>query len=283
MRPLKLGCVFRAKNQTKHKTTCMQNNMSSSNDVSYESIKSSNRELQEQELEALRSIYSDEFSRHDHNHNHSNSNGRSDSYQIAIPLHHHGGDDGDDDNNNGGDANDHGDQQNRKLYLQFTYHDRYPSHEPPYFNFETKNWKLSGDDVATLHSYLVSQTCTNSNAREEMVDSGLSCYFTPGECCIFQWVEHLRANVGEMLTPLPLHDAKNDDLDFDNCKTQQLYYFETVGFYFHHIYNAEKKRLIVQHAKNLSLTGLYRYGKPGRVIVEGLQEDVRAYVQQIKV
>lgn len=65
--------------------------------------------------------------------------------------------------------------------------------------------------------------------------------------------------------------------------TRNIIRLETVGFFFHHIYNAEKKRLIVKHAKDLILTGLYRYGKPGRVIVEGLQDDVGVYVSHIKV
>lgn len=136
--------------------------------------------MQEQELEALRSIYFDEFSEQDQHK----------TFQIAIHIRLHPNS-----------TNTTIEQQPPVLYLQFTYHDMYPSHEPPYFNFEARNWNLGGNDVAALHNYLVrsEETGAGGGRRDSGGREHLSCYFTPGECCIFQWVEHLRDHAAEMV------------------------------------------------------------------------------------
>eukprot|EP00667_Euglena_gracilis_P018736 EG_transcript_19957 len=50
----------------------------------------------------------------------------------------------------------------------------------------------------------------------------------------------------------------------------------------HHIYNKNKKRFILRMANKYKLTGLYKFGKPGRILIEGAPEDVKEYVKQIK-
>eukprot|EP01006_Ploeotia_vitrea_P002671 TRINITY_DN108438_c0_g1_i1.p1 TRINITY_DN108438_c0_g1~~TRINITY_DN108438_c0_g1_i1.p1 ORF type:complete len:114 (+),score=9.39 TRINITY_DN108438_c0_g1_i1:95-436(+) len=51
---------------------------------------------------------------------------------------------------------------------------------------------------------------------------------------------------------------------------------------FHHIYNKNKKRAITEWAKRLELVGIYKFGKPGRVVVEGSAPDVTQYHRAIK-
>jgi len=52
--------------------------------------------------------------------------------------------------------------------------------------------------------------------------------------------------------------------------------------YMHHIAAAQKKRFVRQKAKRGSLTGLYLFGQPGRVLVEGEAAAVDRYVQEVK-
>lgn len=65
--------------------------------------------------------------------------------------------------------------------------------------------------------------------------------------------------------------------------------------YFHHIYNKNKRRDILQWAKELCLSGFSVPGKPGIVCVEGTKEvgtsrcsllmflqNVRTYVQRLR-
>jgi uncharacterized protein (TIGR00251 family) len=51
---------------------------------------------------------------------------------------------------------------------------------------------------------------------------------------------------------------------------------------FHHIYSSTKRRAILDAARSLHLTGAVKSGKPGFVVVEGEQENVREWIAQIK-
>lgn len=55
-----------------------------------------------------------------------------------------------------------------------------------------------------------------------------------------------------------------------------------VGLSSHHIYNDEKKHYIILEAVNRNLSGVYLFGKPGRIVVEGNQDDVRRYSAEIR-
>eukprot|EP00471_Norrisiella_sphaerica_P010511 CAMPEP_0184498222 /NCGR_PEP_ID=MMETSP0113_2-20130426/38436_1 /TAXON_ID=91329 /ORGANISM="Norrisiella sphaerica, Strain BC52" /LENGTH=121 /DNA_ID=CAMNT_0026885649 /DNA_START=264 /DNA_END=629 /DNA_ORIENTATION=- len=50
----------------------------------------------------------------------------------------------------------------------------------------------------------------------------------------------------------------------------------------HHIYAKKKKREIPELAKKLSLTGFCSTGKPGFIIVEGSEADVKRFLLTIK-
>ncbi len=50
----------------------------------------------------------------------------------------------------------------------------------------------------------------------------------------------------------------------------------------HHIYNDEKKEYIVLEATNRDLSGVYLFGKPGRIVVEGSEEAVRSYSKEVR-
>ena len=50
----------------------------------------------------------------------------------------------------------------------------------------------------------------------------------------------------------------------------------------HHIYCETKKEVIVQKAEELSLTGLFVFGKPGAVVVEGTAESIDEYERSLR-
>jgi hypothetical protein len=50
----------------------------------------------------------------------------------------------------------------------------------------------------------------------------------------------------------------------------------------HHIYNDEKKQYIVLEAINKNLSGVYLFGKPGRIICEGELDAVTMYSKIIR-
>ena len=50
----------------------------------------------------------------------------------------------------------------------------------------------------------------------------------------------------------------------------------------HHIYNKNKKRLIVKMAEKFKLTGMYKFGKPGRIVIEGPPYYIKEYTKALK-
>ena len=52
--------------------------------------------------------------------------------------------------------------------------------------------------------------------------------------------------------------------------------------YFHHIYSTEKRKYIVEWARELQLSGFSLPGKPGLICVEGAKADVQEYLARVK-
>ena len=56
--------------------------------------------------------------------------------------------------------------------------------------------------------------------------------------------------------------------------------FTRMWIYSHHIYSKEKRKCILEWAKELHLTGFSMPGKPGVICVEGIQENCEDYWQR---
>lgn len=56
--------------------------------------------------------------------------------------------------------------------------------------------------------------------------------------------------------------------------------FSRFWIYSHHIYNKEKRKCILEWAKELGLTGFSMPGKPGVVCIEGPQDSCEDYWQR---
>jgi len=57
---------------------------------------------------------------------------------------------------------------------------------------------------------------------------------------------------------------------------------EISGMAMHHIYSPHKRQCIVEFASAMDLTGVYLFGKPGRVVVEGLSVNIRKYETKMR-
>ena len=62
--------------------------------------------------------------------------------------------------------------------------------------------------------------------------------------------------------------------------TAQPNTFTRMWIYSHHIYSKEKRKCILEWAKELNLTGFSMPGKPGVICVEGIQEHCEDYWQR---
>ena len=58
--------------------------------------------------------------------------------------------------------------------------------------------------------------------------------------------------------------------------------FSRIWIYSHHIYSVNKRKNIVQWAKELELNGFSKPGKPGVICVEGTQENAQEYLSRLK-
>lgn len=55
-----------------------------------------------------------------------------------------------------------------------------------------------------------------------------------------------------------------------------------VFIYFHHIKSERKKKEIVNNAKELNLSGLWKEGFPGLLLAEGNRDDINEYIRILK-
>ena len=83
-------------------------------------------------------------------------------------------------------------------------------------------------------------------------------------------------NVGNYVVP------EKDREAFPNIRESEskTCVFTRLWIYSHHIYNKEKRKCILEWAKELDLTGFSMPGKPGVVCVEGIQEHCEDYWQR---
>ncbi|KAL0483442.1 hypothetical protein AKO1_014768 [Acrasis kona] len=55
-----------------------------------------------------------------------------------------------------------------------------------------------------------------------------------------------------------------------------------IGIHFHHIYSSKKKKEIVKQATDNSLYGAVRFGRPGRIFIQGPIERVEGFVKVVR-
>eukprot|EP00922_Rhytidocystis_sp_ex-Travisia-forbesii_P019133 GHVS01028378.1.p1 GENE.GHVS01028378.1~~GHVS01028378.1.p1 ORF type:complete len:212 (+),score=31.39 GHVS01028378.1:171-806(+) len=79
-----------------------------------------------------------------------------------------------------------------------------------------------------------------------------------------------------------VHDKQQKACQEEKTSTSETENTRISVIYFHHIYNPKKKRSLKELAFRRDLSGLYLFGKPGRVLVEGSTHNVEDYVKAVK-
>ena len=101
-----------------------------------------------------------------------------------------------------------------------------------------------------------------------------------GEIClgsVIQWLEentedHIRASQTEVAIHKPTNTQQPG--------TENI--FCRMWIYSHHIYNKVKRKDILEYAHDLQLTGFCVPGKPGMIVIEGLNRNVEDFWQRIR-
>ncbi|XP_007237976.2 RWD domain-containing protein 2B [Astyanax mexicanus] len=119
-----------------------------------------------------------------------------------------------------------------------------------------------------------------SRAQHSRLISDLSAYLQQvcgGGVCVLLAVDWLRENTHSYLTESPATDERHSPA------VQERETFSRLWIYSHHIYNRNKRKNILEWARELNLNGFSMPGKPGIVCVEGLQRAAEEFWSRVKV
>eukprot|EP00746_Dinoflagellata_sp_MGD_P032513 gnl/MRDRNA2_/MRDRNA2_17741_c0_seq1.p1 gnl/MRDRNA2_/MRDRNA2_17741_c0~~gnl/MRDRNA2_/MRDRNA2_17741_c0_seq1.p1 ORF type:complete len:171 (-),score=24.95 gnl/MRDRNA2_/MRDRNA2_17741_c0_seq1:64-576(-) len=92
-------------------------------------------------------------------------------------------------------------------------------------------------------------------------------------------IRFLNGRFGDSQTPFACDGVRLNYCYYGTVKQQEL---RLASMYMHHIYNDKKKRFIKKRARQLQLTGLYLFGKPGRILLEGDASAVDDFLHDVK-
>ena len=95
---------------------------------------------------------------------------------------------------------------------------------------------------------------------------------------IIQWITEI--------FPCYIDQSKADSFTSDESSNSGVQhpqaFFSRLWIYSHHIYNREKRRTIIDTARELDLTGFSAPGKPGIICVEGHKPNADNFWQQVR-
>jgi len=108
--------------------------------------------------------------------------------------------------------------------------------------------------------------------NQKLIDVIMSMKGEPCLVAAIQWVQECAA----------AYIKQPDQKPLVPCDLTRQQNFVREFLWFHHIYNREKRKHIVEWAKGSNLSGFSMAGKPGIVIVEGDERDVGEYYQRLR-
>jgi len=77
-------------------------------------------------------------------------------------------------------------------------------------------------------------------------------------------------------------ESFQSDVSLNSAVLHTPTFFSRLWIYSHHIYNREKRRTIIDTARELDLTGFSAPGKPGIICIEGCKPSADNFWQQIR-
>jgi hypothetical protein len=88
--------------------------------------------------------------------------------------------------------------------------------------------------------------------------------------CVYDLIEFIKENI-------PKEIEKIEKIKITEYNPNVL-----IGVHFHHIYAESKKREILNGKSIFKLNGIYKFGKPGRLLVYGDKHSVDQYISRLK-
>ncbi|NXS18747.1 RWD2B protein, partial [Mystacornis crossleyi] len=120
-----------------------------------------------------------------------------------------------------------------------------------------------------------------SRSQQILLNSDLKTYLIQnfsGEPCMLsarEWVkDHAAAYIDK--------DLSSSSMTASDATQPRVTVFTRLWIYSHHIYNKQKRKNIIDWAKELSLSGFCMPGKPGVVCVEGLQSSCEEFWSRVR-
>ncbi|XP_023799220.1 RWD domain-containing protein 2B isoform X1 [Cyanistes caeruleus] len=120
-----------------------------------------------------------------------------------------------------------------------------------------------------------------SRSQQILLNSDLRTYLMQnfsGEPCMLsarEWVkDHAAAYIDK--------DLSSSSVTASEATQSEVIMFTRLWIYSHHIYNKQKRKNIIDWAKELSLSGFCMPGKPGVVCVEGLQSSCEEFWSRVR-
>ena len=101
-----------------------------------------------------------------------------------------------------------------------------------------------------------------------------------GEICLGSVIQWLQDNAGEYIEASRIDTPLPKPLETYGPGKRNMYC--RMWIYSHHIYNTTKRKDILEYANDLQLTGFCVPGKPGMIVIEGLDYNVEDFWQRIR-
>jgi len=118
----------------------------------------------------------------------------------------------------------------------------------------------------------------NRKFSEELSNFINSLHGSEADCSILSIIEWIKENISKFLYFDNAPSSTFTKVEQTNKKLIFTRYF----IYVHHIYSVEKRRNIIDWARELDLGGFCMPGKPGILICEGNQSNVEEYWRRLR-
>ncbi|XP_029434582.1 RWD domain-containing protein 2B [Rhinatrema bivittatum] len=118
-------------------------------------------------------------------------------------------------------------------------------------------------------------------AQQAQLNADLNTYLENtcnGDVCVLSATEWIKDHAAVYLSKEPLPSSGSET----STVAPKDAIFTRLWIYSHHIYNKQKRKSILDWAKELSLSGFSMPGKPGVICVEGLQSTCEEFWTRIR-